>query len=77
MRFMKKFLAPGINQQNLISLKHDLDFPDSGGFVAQPLPVSFAAITQLSEERLPLVNSRPQAAEERWRLKGHPQPFVL
>jgi len=45
----------------------DLDFelPDPHGFVSQPARVSLDMIFKLSEERLPLVTTRPGFHEQR------------
>ena len=48
----------------------DLDLPGGAGFASQTLPVDPALIIELSEERLPLLNARPDAEQKRWLAKS-------
>jgi hypothetical protein len=72
---MRKLLRPSGRKAG-ISLEHELVLPESSDFRAKAYTVTLTDITELSEERLPFMNSFPEFERDRLAIKAK-EPFVL
>ena len=62
--YMRKLEIPRTDGTTA-SVNIDIEFPDGKGFRSVNIPVPLDEIIRLSEERLPLINSSPDAEEQR------------